>query len=258
MDSERVAKLRSRILELSGKRLDIDLANSEGVLLYEGAHVRVSNLVALLDNTNEAEWDDEIKHWVEAFEKSPNGSAPHYPDEIRKLAIRLYPKEYFTDTLGPDSYLANEDIPGIFSTIVVNRPDRISTLTRSEMGPWTEHFIETREKLLNALAQEKPNHTEFVSFKGTDELVGAILSDEVTGTNHALVLDKIYPQLVGKNGAIVGIPHRHMILVKRLDDNPSPSLINNMSDMIKRMQSNQPGPISNKTYHFKAGTYKII
>lgn len=219
---EEYEQFRDLLLAISKGELNATNASRAGELEYNGAKINLSNLVRICHGLDKAEWDSEVERWVTAFGMNQDRPTPLYPRDISMLRLQLYPAEYFGKPGGEREFLTKEEIPGILTTIVVDWPDVLTVVNRDNMGEWAKHESKVRSRLLKKLAQELPHSIEFVPLNGREDMpVAALTSDEITAATHSLVLADLYPQLIGKYGALVGIPHRHMILVLKLNEKPS-------------------------------------
>ncbi len=90
-----------------------------------------------------------------------------------------------------------------------------------------------------------------------DATIATIESDNIMTTSHALVLDKLYPQLIGEEGALVAIPMRHLIIAKRLDSNPSPQLIKYLQGAVRHIYSQNQYALSDKLCQYKDRNFVI-
>jgi hypothetical protein len=75
--------------------------------------------------------------------------------------------------------------------------------------------------------------------------------------SHALLLEE-HPECVGPFGALVGVPHRHVMLVFPIHDLRVLPAIHMMIPIIAGMERDGPGSISPLLYWYKDGDYTTL
>jgi len=258
LTGDQYALFRQKLLRSSNSSIDPEQCDKKGIFRHKDIDLNVANLAALCAHQPIENWDTEIDRWTAGLDPSRGWQVPRYPDEVGKLKIQLYPVDYFNGTSDREEYLTRQDMPGVLSTIVVDMPERLVAMTKSALGQWAVHADDTYTKLLSLLKTEQPHTVNFTKLNGSDDVVAVLLSDDVTASNHALVLDTLYPQLLGSSGALVGIPHRHMIIVKKLDDEPSQDLTSRLHRMVQYMVKEQPGFVSDSVFWLKDGQFRRL
>lgn len=187
---------------------------------------------------------------------------PAYPDGLTQLGLQLYPANYFDYAeLLPEEYVAQEDIPGIATTIIVDRPDSVMVLIDDQKRSWNTHKKSVFAKLKEQLKQAEPYDVSFVDVGQSDEddgVIAVIEHPDITAATHALVLRDLYPQLLGVKGALVGLPLRHLILVKKLQDKPDYATVTAFQDLVRQMAEENDGYLSDATYLYRNGKYSFL
>jgi hypothetical protein len=185
---------------------------------------------------------------------------PAYPDDVDQLGLQLYPANYFDYAeLLPDEYVAQEDIPGIATTIIVDRPDSVMVLIDDQQRQWNEHRKSVIAKLKEKLKTAKPYDVSFIDLgqaeDDDDSVIALIDHQDITAATHALVLEDLYPQLMGAKGALVGVPLRHLILVKKLQDTPDPAIVAAFQALVRHLAEENDGYLSDAAYLYRHGKY---
>lgn len=184
---------------------------------------------------------------------------PSYPDDMEQLGLQLYPANYFDFAkLLPDEYIAQEDIPGIATTIIVDRPDSVMVLIDDQERSWNEHSKDVITDLKDELKTAKPYDVSFVDLGQSDDddgVIAVIEHQDIMTATHALVLEDLYPQLLGTKGALVGVPLRHMILVKKIQEKLDPSIVAAFQALVRHLAEENDGYLSDAAYLYKNGKY---
>jgi hypothetical protein len=261
LGGEGFSVFRQMLLEASHGKIDADRADKAGSHSKDGHSAHLANLAEVCSRLERVEWRDEIDRWAKVFATGQDRPDPVYPRDMHMLKLQLYPETYFTQ-VGADTknMLINEDIPGALTTIVVDWPDMVIVLQDDDpKAQWVKHRREVFAKLLDRLAQEQPYEVKFMEAgKGKEDVIAVIEGSEITAATHALVLDKLYPQLLGSNGALVGVPIRNMVIVKRLDAPAKPEMIAQFAEMTKHMASQTNYFISEHVYHSRGNAFTQV
>lgn len=184
---------------------------------------------------------------------------PAYPDGLSQLGLQLYPANYFDYAeLLPEEYISQEDIPGIATTLIVDRPDSVMVLIDDQARAWNTHKKRVMTQLKDQLKQAEPYDVSFVDLGQNiedDGVIAVIEHPDITAATHALVLEELYPQLLGAKGALVGVPLRHLILVKKLQEKPDPAVVAAFQDLVRHMAEENDGYLSDAAYLYHNGKY---
>lgn len=233
-------------------------SEDDGTIAYGDAQINIANLYNTCSRLSKDLWDEEIAQWFQAFKTTSISSDQPQQVSLDQLKLQFYPKGYFDGMSGSAGYLTREDLPGVLTTVVVDRPDRVIAMTKTALGKLATHSQETFAHLISELSLEKAHTINYVKLNGSDELIAAILGDDIMTATHVLALEKLYPHLLGKTGALVGVPHRHMILAKKMDSEPSRALIAAFHNMVRFMVKDQPGFISDDVFLLKGKKFQKL
>lgn len=259
LGAEGFAKFCKKLLEASDNKIDARKADKNGSLNVSGHMIHLANLIELCSRLEPDEWGTEISRWTNVFATGGDRADPIYPRDINMLKLQLYPENYFSQVSADTQNMLIEDyIPGALTVVVADWPDMVIALQDDDpKTPWLSRRKEVFSKLLDRLASEAPYDVNFMeSGRGGEDVIAVIESPDITTATHALVLDKLYPQLLGKNGALVGLPLRHMIILKRLDTPATPEMVAHLSGMVKHMSSQTNYFISDHVDHYENGRMK--
>src|SRR5581483_2546604 len=196
--------------------------------------------------------------WLKAIVTNDESVPKDTPLKISDLTLQLYPAGYFGGTNEQRKYSVRADIPAILTTVVINQPDRLIVATNQYLKECAVQVDKTFAILIERLKKDTPYPVDFITLAGSSEtLVAVIHGEDITTASHALVLSVLYPQLVGEQGALVGIPQRYLLVVKRLDSKPPKELTGAFGTLIRSMGSGQAGFISDQAYSFNEGIFRV-
>lgn len=165
---------------------------------------------------------------------------------------------YFGNKQEEQKYPVREDIPGTLTAIVIDEPDSLVVATKDYLKEHSIYTDNTFNNLVDKLKTETSFSADFIKLPGSDEILVAVIhDDDVTAATHALALGTLYPQLIGEHGALVGIPHRHVIVVKRLDEEPSKELTEKLVTLTQGIARKQAGIISDRIYYFSDNKFRL-
>jgi hypothetical protein len=245
---------RKILLDSSQAKIDASHADKLGSIKAAGHIINLANLVDICSRLKPEEWSAEINRWAKIFSSGQDRPDPLYPRDKKMLKLQLYPGTYFSQ-IGADTtnILMREDIPGTLTTVVADWPDMVIVLQDDDpKKPWVNRKQAVFAELSDHLAHEQSHDVSFIEGgKNKEELLAVIEGPEITAATHALVLADLYPQLIGAHGALVSVPFRHMVIVKRLDVPASPETISVFSDATRHMAKQTNYFISDTVYHYE-------
>lgn len=168
------------------------------------------------------------------------------------LAVRLWPEDYLDD-LDHARMIYRRDLAGTISALVYDLPSSIRNVTPEEAGTWDRDIDElfrigldnVRETCIPDLSQQNLG----------DGIRVTLMSDEsFFVASHALLLED-HDGCVGPFGALVGVPHRHVLLAYPIESLGVVQAIPRLIAVIAGMEREGPGSISPRLYWYQAGEY---
>lgn len=169
------------------------------------------------------------------------------------LSIRLWPDDYLKE-LDADRMIHRRDVPGTISALVYDLPSSIRNVTPEEANSWGLPIDE-----LFVIAQDNVRETcipDVTEQDMGDDLSVTMLSDEsFFVASHALTLEQHYPNCIGQFGALVGIPHRHVLLAYPIETLDVVKAIPKMIAVVLGMERDGPGSISPRLYWLQHGEF---
>ncbi len=163
------------------------------------------------------------------------------------LAVRLWhPESVPAETL--NTIVHRTDIEGTLSVLVLDMPDIVATVLRSQVKNWQRSEDELFEIALANLKQKSPAPLERFEIEPGLELL--FISDgSFLVSGHALCFDD-HAEWVGAHGALVGFPARDVILAFPINDASCIKVISPMIRVIGNLFNEGPSSISPSLYWF--------
>jgi hypothetical protein len=168
------------------------------------------------------------------------------------LAVRLWPRGYL-DELDRSKIIHRTDLPGTITALVFDLPSSIRNVSPQEAQAWGRDDDELFELgLANVKENCIPNITE--EDLGNDITATLFADESFFVASHALLIEE-HPDCLGTFGALLGIPHRHVLLAYPINDLRVIPAINRLIPIIAGMERDGPGSISRMLYWYKSGAY---
>ncbi|MCB9876820.1 MAG: hypothetical protein H6835_04375 [Planctomycetes bacterium] len=132
---------------------------------------------------------------------------------IEQLRLRLYPD----NMLGADKMVARQDLPGVLTALVADRPSMLVTVSDELFVRWGRSREEVFARALEQTLAHEPVELEWLELPGEPVMRVAFLGGEgLCATAHVLRLEA-WPELLGAHGALCAVPNRHSVLVAPID-----------------------------------------
>jgi hypothetical protein len=218
----------------------------------------LANLAQLCYRNEEKDWADIIAEHFRTLRKShaEQSLLETRLDDFERvrelLAVRLWPVDYLPE-LSRDRFIRRHDLPGTLTALVFDLPSSVRNVTPEEARRWGKSPEELFEiGLTNVRENCIPDASEQDLGDG---VTVSLLSDEsFFVASHALLLED-RPECLGAFGALVGVPHRHVLLTYAIEDLGVLHAINLLVPIIMGMEKEGPGSISSCLYWYKDGKF---
>lgn len=216
------------------------------------------NLAQMCARNEEKEWPEVIADHFRTLEKSHNEQKvleerlSDFDRVAELLSVRLWPENYLAE-LDRAKILHRKDLPGTISALVFDLPSSIRNVTPEEAQAWGKSPAELFDiGLANVRETCIPDVSEQEMGEG---VTLTLFSDEsFFVASHALLLDQ-HPECVGPFGALVGIPHRHVLLAYPIEDLRVMQAVPMIIPVIAGMERDGPGSISPMLYWYQDGDF---
>jgi len=179
----------------------------------------------------------------------------HDFEQIKQyVAVRLYHQSYF-ETVGKENTIGKDFAGDIYAALVFDLPDNILSITPEQAEKWNKSIDElfglgvknVREACPINVSQESFNNLKIWIVEGNHFFVPNVVFD----------LDK-HPQVIGTYGSLIGIPHRHGVIIYPIENLQVINAITTLIPLIKGMNTEGPGSISNNLFWYNAGVFEDL
>lgn len=180
-------------------------------------------------------------------------------DEYNKIkeyiGVRLYSTEYFAqiDKSAVVGKLIAEDV---YATLIFDLPDAIQSIKKEEVDKWGKTLDELFELGVQNIQQKYPSEISKEQMTGDFE-IWFIQGNNFFTPNIIFDFNK-YPEFIGTYGSLVGMPHRHAVIVYPIENIGVVDAINSLIPIINGMNHEGPGSISNCLYWYKDGSLENL
>ena len=173
-------------------------------------------------------------------------------EQIRQyIGVRLYHKEYI-ETVGKENAVYKELTNEIVELLVFDLPHTVTSIKPENITNWNKQANELFDLGFKNIKANYP--LEISQQDMQDYKIWFIQSDHVFASNILLDNDEI-KKYTGKHGALVGVPHRHAVILYPINDLEVVKAINSLIVIISGMNNEGPGSISDKLYWYNDGNF---
>ncbi|MDP4091403.1 MAG: hypothetical protein Q8930_19330, partial [Bacillota bacterium] len=220
----------------------------------------LSNLASMCHASPSHQWEAIISGHFESilegnrFEQSLKNIITDFSAISKYLAVRIWPKSH-AQSLPEDKLIYREDIEDTITTLVLDLPTSVRSLSMEEAGGWNisldELFRLGMENVFN-------NYEVEVSEEDLNGCKCCLVTGEHMFTATFALSPDWFRKYIGKYGAIVGIPHRHALIVCPINGIEAVGGINVLIQAAYGMNRKGPGPVSPNIYWYSGGIYRKL
>ncbi len=224
-----------------------------GVVTLNGSTCGLDNLAQLCHANPPDDWPRLIAEHFDAFERSERESEEWHARKsdfawvAPQLCVRLHVED-FTGANGEpvaiaDLSLVRDDLPGLATVLVADRPSSIMTVEREVCATWGRTADELFAVALVNLARQHPVTVEPIDLDEEAGIRAFLLQGEhLFVASHALRLDA-WPELVGAHGTLFAVPTRDTVLAYPIESAAVTQSLRAMSWFAYRFCADGPGSI---------------
>jgi hypothetical protein len=174
-------------------------------------------------------------------------------EQVKKyLGVRIYAEEYIAH-VGKENTVSKHIAGELYATMVLDLPEAVQTVSAEKAEKWGK----TRDELLEIGVQNiKSNYTFNVSKEALEDFKIWLITGEHFFTPNILFDLQNRPNLVGKSGALIGLPHRHAVIIYPIDDLDFVKTINVLIPLISSMYEEGPGSVSTNLLWYYNGEFE--
>ncbi len=198
-----------------------------GLVQVRGKSCGLENLAQLCHGLPADDWPRAIGEHFDAVRSAEReevewDARKHDFDWVApQLCVRLHPAEYVGADGAPfsiaDLSLAREDLPGLPTVLVADRPSTIASVERTVSDAWGRTNEEIFACALANLAEQHPVVSTPLDLDAKAGLRAWVIeSEHLFGASHVLRLDA-WPEVLGAHGTLVAVPSRHALIVYPID-----------------------------------------
>jgi hypothetical protein len=171
------------------------------------------------------------------------------------LAVRLYGEDAVPAEAKKD-LVWRTDLAGTITVLVLDLPTSLRSVTRDQADGWRLKDADLFDRALKNAKQNVPASEVEDALPGGGRLI-AIVGDNLLVSSHALLLAE-HPKAVGKAGALVGVPTRHIVLCHPINDASAQSAMEALVPTIRSLHREGPGSTSEQLYWYHDGRFTPI
>jgi hypothetical protein len=245
------------------RKHNVDYRVDNGIALLDEPHLGYDNfglinLAQICKQDPQHEWDINIENFFRSMERSSEFEREF---ESRKtdfefirpfIAVRIYNIEY-ADSVGRENFIYRQLSEQVVATLVFDLPDSIMNIKPENIIPWQKRVDELFTIGYENAKESYPIEIEKQQF-GNVHLWMA-LADHFFAPNILLSLHEEHNHLLGTHGALVGVPHRHIVLIYPIEDLGVLDAIHALVPTVYGMNQEGPGSISHELFWYKDGEF---
>lgn len=173
-------------------------------------------------------------------------------DKVKKyIGVRIYPADYATN-IGEDFTLGKSFAGDTYAMLVFDLPDSIANIKPEQADKWGKTVEELIETGIENIKQNYPFEISKQKFNDFD--IWFVQGDHFFTPNIVFDLEN-HPKMIGSKGALIGMPHRHAVIIYPIESIDIIKAINGLIPTIYGMNQEGPGSVSNKLLWYKDGQF---
>jgi hypothetical protein len=247
------------------KRINVQIEISDGIVTADKNIFGFSSLG--LTNVAQICKQDEPKNYKEIIENHFNSLiqsnkfelefdqiADNFEEVKKYIGVRLYNEQYI-DYAGKEFIIGKEFGGDIYSMIVFDFPDSISSIKPEQIKKWGKSVDELFEIGIQNIKEKYPLTITKEDFTTFD--IWFANSDHFFTPNIVFYVENL-KELSGSNGLLIGIPHRHSAIIYPIENLEIANAMNGIFPAIYNMNQEGPGSLSNNVFWYKDGIFTKI
>ncbi|HDQ70704.1 MAG TPA: hypothetical protein ENN19_01255 [Chloroflexi bacterium] len=239
---------------------EIEVTVGDGVLVDQerDIHFGLQNLAQMCNQSDYGDWPEIIKIHFESLRRAEDErrDLDQQKQDFSKirdiLAVRLWPADYLSSLKHVD-IVYREDIAGTVSVLVFDLPNSIIQVSVDDAALWDREIDDLFDVgLQNTWKGAAPDI--LMEDLGDDVRVAVFQGNSFYIATHALLLED-YARYVGTYGALVVIPHRHVMVCYPIEDASVIAAVEKLIIITIQMYNEGPGSISPRLYWYEDGRF---
>lgn len=239
------------------KKKKAEFVYNDGVVIVENEDQEKTNhgLVNIAQQCKQTpvkEWKELInRHFdsfghIDRFNQDFNSQAHDYDYVKSHLGVRLYAQDYLSH-ISDDIIITRRITEDIIAMLVFDFPHSVSNVKPEQSILWDK----SEDQLFQiGIANVKANYQSDISRERLGDFdIWFVTGEHFFTPNIVFELDND-PRLVGTYGSLIGIPHRHAVLIYPIENTEAVRVITGLIPVIYGMHQEGPGSISDKLYWY--------
>jgi hypothetical protein len=216
-----------------------------------GERYGLHNLAQICRQAKHADWDKVIAHH---FDTMIVGQREDQELEQKKgdfdavaplIHVKIYPEDYVREI---KNFIARQFLEGTVALPVYDLPNALRNVTAEDAKAWGKSEDEIFRLGFANLRKNYPAVIKEHQFQD-GSAIKVVSGDHFFVSSHVLLLGS-YPELIGPEGSLIGIPHRHILISYPIQDATVIKAVKALIPMIQGMCREGPGPVSDKLYWY--------
>lgn len=176
-------------------------------------------------------------------------------DKVKEyVGVRIYPIDY-ASVIPQDQTIIKEIAGDIIEVLIFDFPDSIINIRPDH----TEHWGLSIDDLFDYGTSNMANKYSIEVFEDNinGQSMWLITEDHFFSPNIILNIDS-YPHLIGRYGSVIGIPHRHTVIIYPINDVEVIKGITNLIPIVKGLHDEGPGSISSNLFWYDGNGFEEL
>lgn len=176
-------------------------------------------------------------------------------DKVKKyIGVRLYNKSYIAQ-VGKELTIVKDFAGDIYAMLIFDLPSSITNVQPAQAEKWGRSLDELFRIGLQNISDNNPLDISQQSLNSFT--IWFIQANHFFAPNIVFDLNS-FPNLVGSKGSLIGIPHRHAVIIYPIENLETVTAINQLIPIIYRMNAEGPGSVSNNLFWYKDGHFQDL
>jgi hypothetical protein len=244
------------------KSKNIGYQMDDGVIVatggaFDGQSLGLNNIAQICKQRGKKEYATAIAGHFDsmqrdkAFRQEFDRMVANFEEVKQYIGVRLYANDYVAH-IGKENTIGKDLAADIYAMLVFDLPDTISNVQPDQSKVWGK----TLDELLEIGVQNIKANYDFPikSFSMGEYNIQFVESDHFFAPNIVFDLEK-HPGLLGIQGCLIGLPHRHAAIIYPINNLEVVKAINGMIPMVHGMHNEGPGSLSNNLYWYNDGAF---
>jgi hypothetical protein len=266
MEGEEYARFVERVrADLRARGLAFELNDSEGTLRVTGEAgaqlLGLANLAQRCHRTAPESWVETIhRHFDTLLLGTPKAAefletlGADFNRAKEYLKVRIHATGY---AAGMDATVSEVVADDLVSVLVYDLPESVATVHPNHVQKWgvpPHDLFQLGLRNVRAMGLLAPERIDLGDGPYVDVYEDA---DNYFGASHALLLHEYFDPLP-ELGLLVGIPHRHGLLVHPILDGLALPSLNALFHLTPHLYEQGPGSISQSVYWYRGGVFTLL